>query len=504
MRLLGCLSLVLGLFVSFLLAGNAALVYLLLEATKETKTSADNTLKVAGTNETVRVSSADTHPAEGGLLVDSYSSSVVRTAPALEKVPMRIAPLLPLDNLAAVATIMITKDATSDTFAGSYTQTYKITSFQVYHALYMIFFCANGDTITIDRGSVYVTDAVSGARHYTCSSNAECASFLAAGVDVDDLDLSVQAAMTTYLNATALASNQTNATVLLSNWIGAFVDIDRRRELNYAGHLHADGSGGGCKVTKRGVHKEIVAGYGTPMDPYVYRTIEGDYACDYYSPNHHHQSGEPCSMAARRHLFTREGAAVDALEFVRHHRRLQTPTSASVLNDNTEVLVCPETEQAMLVAIELEITDSTATAGSWGGQNGRRLAPSGAVLCAKSLWNVYEQVFAGPIWDAIERHTQRWCKFASNRESIKAASKKDCAARREASYGEDKVVELLTSYMYDVQEATGFTADEMVAEATALIMGWYDACGASCDKPSSSLTVASTTKKAMKALTKKK
>ena len=60
-RLLGCVTGVLCLLVSLLLGGNALLVYLLLEATKETKTGANQTLMVAGTDDPVRVASAETH-----------------------------------------------------------------------------------------------------------------------------------------------------------------------------------------------------------------------------------------------------------------------------------------------------------------------------------------------------------------------------------------------------------------------------------------------------------
>ena len=49
----------------------------------------------------------------------------------------------------------------------------------------MIWYTASGDTITIDHGAVYITPADGGARAYTCSNNADCASFLAAGVDVE-------------------------------------------------------------------------------------------------------------------------------------------------------------------------------------------------------------------------------------------------------------------------------------------------------------------------------
>ena len=109
-KLFACVSGVLVILVSVLLGGNAALVYALLEATKEVKLGPNSTLMGAGTgNQPVRVVSADSHP-ENGRLIDSNSSLIMQTAPAMERIPMRLAPLLSFEMLNQVTTIMLRRD----------------------------------------------------------------------------------------------------------------------------------------------------------------------------------------------------------------------------------------------------------------------------------------------------------------------------------------------------------------------------------------------------------
>ena len=290
-RLLGCVTGALVLLVGVLLGGNTVLMYTLLEATKETRTGANHTLTVAGSGDPVRVASVDSHH-DAGRLIDTASDAIIATAPALERVPMVIAPLLSIEMLNQVTTIVVRRDIPAEEsgdIASNFQEAFKVRKFRVYHALYMEFDTVSGDTIVIDRGTVYILDPLTNERTYTCASNVECASFLAAGVDVEDLSDNFQLALDTYRAEIAadLADdgNTTayNATAMaLGRRLGGDEDGEPfeglplddeadewgvRRRLNYEGHQHPDGSGHACKITRNGLHKMIIGGDGSAANP---------------------------------------------------------------------------------------------------------------------------------------------------------------------------------------------------------------------------------------------
>ena len=175
----------------------------------------------------------------------------------------------------------------------------QIRSFRVYHALYMIFYTQGGDSIDIDRGTVYFVNHTTGVRTYTCASNVECAAFLAAGVDIEELSDQADLALLQFRIDLTMAMVEvpedlpdtrdlpSNSTVENSTLAAR---RSRSRRLNFDGHVNADGSGRACKVTSSGRHKMIVGGEGTQSSPYVYRNIKVDlwpHAAPAYTPNLH-------------------------------------------------------------------------------------------------------------------------------------------------------------------------------------------------------------------------
>lgn len=131
-KLLGCVSGLLLLLMAVMLGGNALLVYALLEATKEVKMGTNNTLMGAGgAAQPVRVASAESHH-DGPRLVDSSSSEIVQTAPAMERLPMRIAPMLAIEQLNQVTTIVIRYSRGIGGLTSSFLHAYKVRAFRRY------------------------------------------------------------------------------------------------------------------------------------------------------------------------------------------------------------------------------------------------------------------------------------------------------------------------------------------------------------------------------------
>lgn len=387
-RLLAFVSAGLILLIAVMSGINALLVYALLEATKEVKTGVNSTLTAAGSDAAVRVASVDSHH-DAGRLVDSSSSAIVQTAPAMERVPMRIAPLLSVESLNQVSTVVVRRDSISST-GETYLEAYKIRTFRVYHALYMEFECVNGQTVYIDRGTVYIANSTAGERIYTCANNVECASFLAAGVDVVELGDQFELALDQYqrelrqdmahLNIST-AANGTNATT--------------RRQLNYEGHTNPDGSGFACKVTANGIHKQIIGGMGTPTSPYIYANIKVNFAppewppevraifdvpvtnenyaanpgfmyagCSLPDSNHRHYPGVPCGYGwvnarreRRRQLKNVDGSPLDLKEYVARRKldvaegRHLTDSVPIPFDADTEMVVCPEVVDAQVLEV---------------------------------------------------------------------------------------------------------------------------------------------------------
>ena len=244
--------------------------------------------------EPIRVASTDSHH-DAGRLVDSSSDRIVQTAPAMERIPMRLAPLLSIEMLNQVSTIVLRRDPGANGYGQSYQQAYKVRTFRTYHVLFMEFECHTGDVITIDRGAVYIVDQASGDRTYTCANNVECASFLAAGVNITELSDEADVALAQYrlelsdalievtdddsdefperpmlsmpIADSVNGTNETNGTALL------------RRRLNFRGHMNADGTGLACKVTRRGRHKIIVGGDGTWYSPCMAPRLKLNCSC---------------------------------------------------------------------------------------------------------------------------------------------------------------------------------------------------------------------------------
>ena len=267
------------------------------------------------------------------------------------------------------------------------------------------------------RARADVTDTA-GERHYTCSSNAECASFLAAGVNVTDLNDNVDAAMNAYriVRSPPISfANLTNVTVPTANNTinNTNVTIDgivARRQLNYQGHVNADGSGSGCKVTKKGLHKVVTGGMGTPASPYAFRRASSGETCDYFTGGaHDHFAGEPCgtaSIARRRQLRQSDGTSTDMKAYVLKRQAelaaqrqadtqkrqlsgsyddmdtISVSASTSNMKIASRVLVCPEIAGAAMDEMGREEAELTQY---WGNV--------GATIA------LYEQIGAGHLVD---------------------------------------------------------------------------------------------------------
>ena len=255
-------------------------------------------------------------------------------------------------------------------------------------------------------------NATSGERTYTCSSNAECASFLAAGVDVQDLNENVDLALAQYeldlrrdLAPVQTINNATRFVNSTNQTLGGL-----RRRLNYEGHQHGDGSGYACKVSDGGKHKMIIGGDGTDGDPYVYTNIKIDfsnpswpeeirelfripitndnmdadwyythYACSQPDAGHVHIAGQPCTYgwsndpdtsdssddgsapdnnSRRRKLRASDGSPLDIHDYM-HKRKLAKLEGRRHLDEempltfdaDTEMLMCPEIVDAVVMEI---------------------------------------------------------------------------------------------------------------------------------------------------------
>ena len=125
------------------------------------------------------------------LTAKDTNGTVVKVATAQQSVPLRLAPLLPIDTLAEVKTLTLTRP--SDANASEVVvEAHAIDAVSWHSQTKVDFHTARGMTIEVADGAATLRNSA-GATAPICSAEASCSAFQASGIDVDALDAEMDA-----------------------------------------------------------------------------------------------------------------------------------------------------------------------------------------------------------------------------------------------------------------------------------------------------------------------
>ena len=125
------------------------------------------------------------------LTAKDTNGTVVKVATARQSVPLRLAPLLPIDTLAEVKTLTLTRP--SDANASEVVvEAHAIDAVSWHSQTKVDFHTARGMTIEVADGAATLRNSA-GATAPICSAEASCSAFQASGIDVDALDAEMDA-----------------------------------------------------------------------------------------------------------------------------------------------------------------------------------------------------------------------------------------------------------------------------------------------------------------------
>ena len=194
-KTIGKIALALLAVVVISVGANAAMTAAVVFLSKESEVSVTGTMTVKGSDEPIKVASTDTSMT-GAEMTAAGSDVIVQTAPAVQNIPLVVAPVLSHDQLATVTSLSVTLPAMGDfehltslnelgeDEPAEMTRKYTITGYDWVSISQMHFKTTEGDRIAIANGeaSVIFTD---GNKLPVCAADATCSSFKVEGIDVE-------------------------------------------------------------------------------------------------------------------------------------------------------------------------------------------------------------------------------------------------------------------------------------------------------------------------------